>query len=170
MTLATDPLDDHGYDRDLAWLAFRYVAGDLGEAQAAVFERRLGDDQAAREAVAEAVMLACAVARAAAAARRDQSRTYRVVLALAASLLLAAGLIFSQQSSRKGTASDEGALALTWSGLAQDAGVVVDPSDPLDDTPLIDTPDAESVEAPPPWLVEAAALPVPDAAKEGRGS
>ncbi len=170
MTLATDPIDDHGHDRDLFWLAFRYVAGDLGEARAAVFERRLGDDQTAREAVAEAVLLAGAVTRAAAVARRDRPRSYRVVLALAASLLFAAGLIFSQQLSRKGTAVDEGALALTWSGLVQDAGVMVDPSDPLDDAPLIDAPDAETVDAPPPWLVEAAALPASDAAKEGQGS
>src|SRR3982751_6411866 len=117
MTLATDRIDDHGHERDLAWLAFRYVAGDLGEAQAAVFERRLGDDQAAREAVAEAVLLAGAVARAGAEARRDASWRYRVVLALPATLLVTAGLIYSQRPSREGTARDssERALALTWS-------------------------------------------------------
>jgi hypothetical protein len=47
---------------DVAWLAFRYVAGELGPDEADAFERRLDQDQAAREAVAEAVLLTEAVA------------------------------------------------------------------------------------------------------------
>jgi hypothetical protein len=53
------PSDPHP---DLPWLAFRYVAGELAGDEAAAFERRLDADQEAREAVAEAVELAGAVA------------------------------------------------------------------------------------------------------------
>ena len=47
---------------DLDWLAFRYVAEELSADEAAAFEGRLADDQAAREAVAVAVELAQAIA------------------------------------------------------------------------------------------------------------
>ena len=42
---------------ELAWQAFQYVAGELQSDELAAFEARLADDQAAREAVAEAVEL-----------------------------------------------------------------------------------------------------------------
>lgn len=49
--------------RDLDWLAFRYLAGELGPQEYDAFERRLADDQIAREAVASAMDLAqCTVA------------------------------------------------------------------------------------------------------------
>ncbi len=40
---------------DVNWTAFRYVANELAPAEASEFESRLGEDQAAREAVAQAV-------------------------------------------------------------------------------------------------------------------
>lgn len=46
---------------DLAWLAFRYVAGELDQAEAEAFEQQLATDQAAREAVAQSVDLYHAV-------------------------------------------------------------------------------------------------------------
>lgn len=55
-----DP-DDRGL---LPWQAFCYLAGDLDPAEAAAFEARLADDQAAREAVAQAVELVQAIAAA----------------------------------------------------------------------------------------------------------
>ncbi len=42
---------------ELAWLAFQYIAGDLSCPDREVFERRLAEDQAAREAVAAMVDL-----------------------------------------------------------------------------------------------------------------
>lgn len=48
------------YD-DQAWLAFRYVADELTAEEASTFELRLAEDQAAREAVAQAVELSAAV-------------------------------------------------------------------------------------------------------------
>src|SRR6478752_6220333 len=48
---------------DLLLLAVRYIAGDMPDDELAVFECRLGHDQAAREAVAQAVELAGAFAQ-----------------------------------------------------------------------------------------------------------
>ncbi len=44
--------------RDLDWLAFRYLAGELGPQECGAFERRLAEDQMARESVASAMDLA----------------------------------------------------------------------------------------------------------------
>jgi hypothetical protein len=43
---------------DLAWLAFRYVAGETTAAETAAFESQLADSQAARDAVVQAMALA----------------------------------------------------------------------------------------------------------------
>jgi hypothetical protein len=55
-----------GGDSELAWLAFRYITGELAPAEAAEFEVRLESDQAAREAVAAMVELAAMVEQGAA--------------------------------------------------------------------------------------------------------
>jgi hypothetical protein len=53
----------HQSTPDLDWLAFRYVAGELADVEAADFEQRLSVDQPAREAVAAAVDLSqCVIA------------------------------------------------------------------------------------------------------------
>lgn len=49
--------NDRNNRSELEWAAFRYVSGELDEREAAEFESRLEDDQAAREAVAAAVEL-----------------------------------------------------------------------------------------------------------------
>lgn len=59
---ATKPLSDHRPDEELDWLAFCFVTGELSEGDAAAFEQRLSVDQAAREAVAQAVELCQAAA------------------------------------------------------------------------------------------------------------
>jgi hypothetical protein len=46
---------------ELEWTAFRYIANELPEADAAAFERQLADDQSAREAVARCVQVTHAV-------------------------------------------------------------------------------------------------------------
>lgn len=48
--------------RDLDWTAVQYVSGDLPEQRVAEFERRLAENQDAREAVADAVELCVAIA------------------------------------------------------------------------------------------------------------
>lgn len=60
---------------DLEWLAFQYVSDDLPAGEVAPFEERLASDQAAREAVAQAMLLLQAVtagARVAAPAPRQR--------------------------------------------------------------------------------------------------
>jgi len=47
---------------ELHWTAFRYVAGELSDAECALFEERLAAEQPAREAVARAARLAEAIA------------------------------------------------------------------------------------------------------------
>ncbi len=51
----------HSPPNDLDWLAFQYVNDELSAEEAEQFEARLSEDQAAREAVAEAVLLCQAV-------------------------------------------------------------------------------------------------------------
>jgi hypothetical protein len=48
---------------DVGWLAFQYVNDEMTAEQAAAFEQRLADDQPAREAVAQAVLLTEALSR-----------------------------------------------------------------------------------------------------------
>jgi len=58
---------------DLNWLAFRYVAGELDDAETQAFEARLETDQPAREAVAQSVALTQSVAIAAGANHPSRS-------------------------------------------------------------------------------------------------
>src|SRR5687767_2601083 len=55
-------------DQELLWLAFRYVSDELSAEEVEQFEERLAVDQAAREAVAEAVLMCEAVSAGAAIA------------------------------------------------------------------------------------------------------
>jgi hypothetical protein len=55
---------DHNHNHDLDWLAFCYAAGELDAAETELFEARLADDQAAREALARAIELTQTVAAA----------------------------------------------------------------------------------------------------------
>jgi hypothetical protein len=170
MTPATGPESGHDHD-DLAWRAFRYVAGELDAEASAAFERRLDADQSAREAVAEAVLMAGAVARASAANRRQRRR--RVALAaLAVSCLVLTGaprlLAPSGPVGDAPAAGPGAAVALAWSGLRQEGEAGNGPDAPRDDliawlaeTPAAAEP-AEAVDPLPPWLLEAAALPAPD--------
>jgi hypothetical protein len=169
-------------DDDLAWLAFQYVAGDLDPDESAAFEHRLDREQPAREAVAEAVALVAGVVHAAPPALRStprlRSRVQRaVVVALASAacltLAVALGLVEfrprgNAPDTRSSTPGGGSALALTWSGLRQDAAETPrldDPTAAIDDpeadmmTPVVTTADASDlVEGLPAWLIEAASL------------
>ena len=59
--LDSRPFASDSFEADPGFVAFRYVAGELTDAEAAAFEERLAVDQAAREAVARAVEIAQAV-------------------------------------------------------------------------------------------------------------
>lgn len=118
---------------ELTWQAFQYVAGELSATDADLFEERLADDQAAREAVAQAVALfhtVCAVeaAEPVVAVRERASRRAVLVpaiaLAVAAAILLAVSLnfnLFNRSSpDSKNVAAVTPALADAWSAVRAD--------------------------------------------------
>ena len=163
---------------DLSWLAFCYAAGELDADAEAAFERRLDADPAACEALAEAVRLGEAVARAAAPApvfRLNVPLRRVAAVAAAACLVLAVGARRFVVDRGNAPADEPGAgavarVALTWSDLRQGAGddLVNGPDDESDDLAAAPEP-VEAADAFPGWLIEAAALrdaPAP----EGRGS
>lgn len=165
-------------DDDLAWLAFRYVVGELDSEESAAFEDRLDRDQSAREAVAGAVALVEGVVHAT-PARRSSPRVRRVAMAaLAAAACLALAVaprLFPLRPHRPATdvhtpaAGAGAAVALAWSGvLEQDAAEAPRPDDPsaaLDDPEAVEVAPIETmadagdrVEGLPGWLIEAASL------------
>lgn len=126
--------------RDLAWLAFRYVAGEMKQEEVDAFEASLEHDQTAREALAEAVEIAGAVALVA-----EHSQTLPIApiwtrphpLRSAAWMLLGAAaclalmlLVPRSGETRRGERVESTALdlaepvrvALTWSRLRDDQG------------------------------------------------
>jgi anti-sigma-K factor RskA len=180
-----------GADFDLSWLALQYVCGELPAAEAAAFEQRLDHDQVAREAVAEAVALAGAVAQVApdsvnlrpVPTRRVPFGLPRVALGVAASLLVALGLRAlwiegGTDESRRGLPLDA-SLAVAWSGVHEGDeeadGLLqwLDTSSAVPDALQVAVLDAsEAVDADiPSWLLDAASLsggsgPGPDERKE----
>lgn len=126
---------------ELAWLAFQYVAGDFSAAESEQFEERLATDQAAREAVAEAVELFHAVCAAEAAepaysqqqpgvaiaARQRSTWSQKMVwisTGAAAAVALVAGVLtmnhwggFSPANNERNVAAVSPALADAWSAV-----------------------------------------------------
>lgn len=91
---------------DLDWQAFRYISDEMSEAEMDQFEALLGEQQAAREAVADAVELWCALGRLRPAAERAPQRANRRwmqpaawLIPIAAACLLVA--FFAYQSVRQ---------------------------------------------------------------------
>ena len=155
----------HDHDDDLPWLAFRYAAGELEGGAEAAFERRLDSDQEAREALAEAVLLAGAFARSGRPGLTPRPSAFRVPAILTLTAAAAACLVVALGPGVLGRArgpvpvpsqaarpADPAAVALTWSGLRLDAA-----DDPGDgDEPEAPEPN-EPNEPLPGWLIEAAA-------------
>lgn len=112
---------------DLDWLAFRYVAAELSDADRIQFERRLDEDAAAREAVAQAVALTQAIAATKAASqlvtvggqshsrRLALRRTSWLALTLAVGLLIALAVTAFQTHYQTGVPSTANDLASLWS-------------------------------------------------------
>jgi hypothetical protein len=87
----------HGSD-DLLWVAAQYAAGDLPESAVERFEEQLETDQAAREALAQAVALSQAVAQVEATpvapVSIDRSRRFSTAAALAIAVAACLALTF----------------------------------------------------------------------------
>lgn len=167
--MACDFLDP---DNDLNWLAFRYVAGELDDAESAAFEQRLDADQRAREAVASAVGLVGAIHVA-----RPTSFRLRTVagwLSVAAAAAIAIALIpKGAPPKRKPSGGDlaNAAVALAWPGIHAEVDRENPPLEILDMFPDNESPTPpEIADEPPAWLVEAASLPDRETRSEGQGS
>jgi hypothetical protein len=159
-----DPARDR--DDELAWRAFRYIAGEMPAAEAASFEERLAHDVPACAAVSAAVELVVGVVHAAPAplprptSTRRAARTWVKLLAssAAASAALAVGLRLDSTPAERGDRDDSPAsVPLAWSGLRQPA-----PAADLfgwfeDDVPAMAESDVDTA-APSSWMVELAGL------------
>ncbi|MCI0357416.1 MAG: hypothetical protein L0211_02900 [Planctomycetaceae bacterium] len=124
-------MKSHECENELDWSAFCYAAGEMNAADAAAFEQRLAEDQAAREALARAVELTEAVAAAESlepavtlneATWNWSRRLGWMAIGSAASLLVAllwsgAGSWFISQPSGTG---DQSQLAAAWSLTRQE--------------------------------------------------
>jgi hypothetical protein len=124
-------MSNREYGNELDWLAFCYAAGEMTPAEADVFEQRLADDQAAREALARAVELTEVVATAEtlepvlAAVLQHSSWTRRLswmALGAAASLLVA--LLWSGAgwwpAGAQSPSRDQTELAWIWTQMGQE--------------------------------------------------
>ena len=133
-------MHSHECENELDWSAFCYAAGEMNAAEAAAFELRLADDQAAREALARAVELTQVVASAESlqpvVALRSQSSSQSsqwsrrlgwMAIGSAASLLVAllwsgAGSWFagSWRGGETVASGDQSRLADAWSRTRQE--------------------------------------------------
>jgi len=132
-------MKSHVCENELDWSAFCYAAGEMSESEAAAFELRLAEDQAAREALARAVELTQAVAAAeslepvvtlnqpAAKELTWSRRLAWMAIGSAASLLVAllwsgAGSWFAGSWFNAGpnAAGDQSQLAMAWSQTRQE--------------------------------------------------
>ena len=163
-------------DTELCWTALRYVCGELDADESGAFEQRLDQDQAAREAVAEAVELAGAVARLKPSAvsilappRHAGVRSFSRWAALAAASVLVTLVVRSVWiSAGPGDArpSAPSAVALAWSGVHEGEDETDSLLAWLDTTPTpIDTHLAAPLDSPenaeagvPDWMLAAASL------------
>lgn len=117
-------------DQDLAWLAFRYVSGDLSVSESTDFELRLADDQLARDAVVAAVELSqtvlaaetqtstpiTSVSLASASQQPWSAHVVWLACSAAACLVIALAVNFStsHQRSVAQVPADADALAAAW--------------------------------------------------------
>jgi hypothetical protein len=154
----------HHDSADLDWLAFQYINDELSPAEAEQFEQRLADDQAAREAVAEAVLLNEAVRAGEllpAGAHRRGWLLHAGWAAVAAAACLALALVLRSppgeplepiaQLPQVSNLSEE--LALVWvQGLSLPDALLAEEEDL---GLAIDARDAERDDVVPLWMLEA---------------
>lgn len=165
---------------DLAWLAFRYVNGEMTSHQRSRFEERLAGDEAACDAVEQAVELSEALCRAAErrVARRPWGAVLRRGAAWAACLMVAGGVAWlAWQGPRQRGGEPAPEVAQPSAGGASAAGVSLawarlrdqespddqdalprwtTPADPLGQDPAAGPAELDATEAEvPQWLLTA---------------
>ena len=165
-----NPMHEHQLPHDeLAWQAFRYIAGEMNAAEQERFDAQLAADQAAREAVAAAVEISRATAIALApqpapAPRTTGPRRWPLVgwgVAAAACLAMAFGWMpLGERSSPSQLAQTE-ALAMQWSEIRQrqalphDESLAASPPDEWTDEFDDAEPAEESPAVAPEWMLAA---------------
>ncbi|MFO0960072.1 MAG: hypothetical protein U0800_21990 [Isosphaeraceae bacterium] len=132
---------------ELDWIAFRYLAGDLSEAERLAFDERMADDQQAREALAAAVELAGAVRLAEAGRKQLPAAWPRWAVLAAAASIVAAFWLASAPTAR----TSAGEVALAWSDLRQADYPGDDPADVPREDEAVECEQAEDVPA---WLFD----------------
>ena len=142
-----DKPSDGEFSNDLDWMAFCYIADELSGEELAQFEARLASDQAARDAVEQAMRISTAVYEcklpttepavqtvSATAPSAVSSRSVsQWIVALAAALLIGVGLtawIANSNPSKSGEVAmtQDEELAIAWADTIQEVelSVVVD--------------------------------------------
>jgi hypothetical protein len=150
-------------DDELDWLAFRYVSRELTADEQAAFEARLARDVTACEAVAAAVELAGAVARASPGLAPSRPRRKPALKLLASGAAAALALAFGVRHAltpAERADFDEPALSvpLMWSGLRQAEPPAYLESFEPDDHVFSNGEVADDEAALASWLVEMAGL------------
>ena len=118
---------------DVNIVALQYALRELSVAETAAFETRLEHDQAAREALADAVVLMAAVqrlprqtvTRSSTAKTSSRSRLLAVIVGTAACLSMALVMRMTHRESAA-IAADETTILQTWSDLGPDDGLAID--------------------------------------------
>jgi ferric-dicitrate binding protein FerR (iron transport regulator) len=153
-------------ETDLHWTAFLYISGDLPPAESTSFEARLADDQEARDAVAEAVELAGALAIVGAESRpRRRSKLLRAFIA-ASALAAAACLVLTLQPGPRPTGYDRpdaSEVALAWSSLRGGADIGQLAEIEIESESEVEP---STDRALPSWLLSAASAPLDDPKEE----
>ncbi|MGC1274512.1 MAG: hypothetical protein WBC44_12475 [Planctomycetaceae bacterium] len=157
---------DTNANDDAEWLAIRYVLDELTSGEAAAFERRLGVEQSARDALVQATRLVSTVAatnsvRTAAAGRRGRRpRTIAALAATAATLLVGVVALQNRFADPQNVGVpvvtddvDPARLAVLWSQSAETLNGV---PESLDEVSAVETDvDPSDVFLPPDWMLAA---------------
>ena len=149
----------------LAWTAELYVLGELPDAEAEQFERRLLEDQAAREAVAAAVGLiqSLSTMRPTLAPRPRRFPMAWVGAAAAICVVFAIAILSTPQNNELANATHSTAIAdaddwiLAWPQVLQDQAALNEfddqPSVPSEDSSVLTSTTADGDDELPAWLI-----------------
>lgn len=155
--------DDNQHD-EIAWQAFRYIAGEMPDDEQQRFAERLAEDQPAREAVAAAVEVAQATALALSMqtptslriTQGDAPRSLRwlwVAAATAACIAVMWGAAHFVVRSNSSGAQQTAALAVQWSEVREQSPATTLEHELDEDLLVID--DDEALDAAPDWMFAA---------------
>jgi hypothetical protein len=155
--------NDNQHD-ELAWQAFRYIAGEMTCEEHERFAERLAEDQDAREAVAAAVEVsqatAIALATQPAVSRRispnHERRAWRwlwATLATAVCIAVMWGASQLGERSSSSSAQQTAALAAQWSEVREQSSATSDEEELDEDSLVIE--DHVSLAAAPEWMFAA---------------